>query len=325
MRETKLSARTGEILDRLESLYPDADCELNYGNAYELLIATILSAQCTDKRVNAVTPNLFARYPAADDLAKAALPEVEEIIQSTGFFRAKAKSITGCARALVAEHGGDVPRDFVAAVKLPGVGRKTASVVLGHAFGIAEGIAVDTHVLRLTARLGLTKNNDPIRVEQELMKLVPQKRWVKTTDLIIFHGRRVCNARKPLCGECGIFDLCAWESKQAYAMGEKKPKVKDGSRPVEGNARSNSLRRSDGVWGLGTPTKGGLRPPARGAEANSLRRSDGVWGLSTPTKRSLRPPAREAKANSLRRSDGAWGLSTPTKRSLRPPAKRTSK
>ena len=225
MKPTRLSVRAGEILDRLEKIYPDADCELRYGNAFELLIATILSAQCTDKRVNAVTPRLFARYPAAKDLAAAKLPEVEEIIRSTGFFRAKAKSITSCAQALVANHRGLVPRDFDAAVKLKGVGRKTASVVLGHAYGIAEGIAVDTHVLRLTARLGLTKHHDPIKVEQDLMKLVPRERWVKTTDLIIFHGRRTCDARKPRCGECGIFDLCAWASKQAYALGDSKPKA----------------------------------------------------------------------------------------------------
>ena len=223
MKRTRLSLRAGEILDRLEKVYPDADCELDHGNAFELLIATILSAQCTDKRVNAVTPQLFARYPRAMDLASAKLPEVEEIIRSTGFFRAKAKSITSCARALVANHGGEVPRDFDAAVKLKGVGRKTASVVLGHAYGITKGIAVDTHVLRLTARLGLTKHHDPIRVEQDLMKLVPKERWVRTTDQIIFHGRRTCDARKPRCGECGIFDLCAWASKQAYALGGSKP------------------------------------------------------------------------------------------------------
>ena len=221
---TKLSARTALILDRLEKIYPDADCELDYRNAFELLIATILSAQCTDKRVNAVTPQLFARYPNANDLAAAKLPEVEEIIRTTGFFRAKAKSITSCAQALVAHHGGEVPRDFDAATKLKGVGRKTASVVLGHAYGITEGIAVDTHVLRLTSRLGLTKHDDPIRVEQDLMKLVPRERWVKTTDLIIFHGRRTCDARKPRCGECGIFDLCPWVSKQAFAHGDAKAK-----------------------------------------------------------------------------------------------------
>ena len=223
---TKLSARTGLILDRLEKIYPDADCELDYQNAFELLIATILSAQCTDKRVNAVTPQLFARYPTANDLAAAKLPEVEEIIRTTGFFRAKAKSITSCAQALVTHHGGEVPRDFEAATKLRGVGRKTASVVRGHAYGITEGIAGDTHVLRLSSRLGLTEYDDPIRVEQDLMKLVPREGWVKTTDLIIFHGRRTCDARKPRCGECGIFDLCPWPSKQAFAHGEAKAKAK---------------------------------------------------------------------------------------------------
>lgn len=228
MKPTRLSLRTGEILDRLEKIYPDADCELNYRNAFELLIATILSAQCTDKRVNAVTPQLFARYPTANDLAVARLPEVEELIRTTGFFRAKAKSITACAQALVANHGGEVPRDFEAATKLKGVGRKTASVVLGHAYGIAMGIAVDTHVLRLTSRLGLTKHDDPIRVERDLMKLVPQERWVKTTDLIIFHGRRTCDARKPRCGECGLFDLCPWTSKEAFAHGESKPAGRGG-------------------------------------------------------------------------------------------------
>ena len=225
MRATKLSTRTRAILNRLAKIYPDADCELRYGSAYELLIATILSAQCTDKRVNSVTPLLFARYPTARDLAQASLPEVEALIRATGFFRAKAKSITGCAQVLVEQHGGQVPRDFDAAVRLRGVGRKTASVVLGHAYGIAEGIAVDTHVLRLSARLGLTRADDPIRVERDLMKLVPKDRWIKTTDLLIFHGRRVCDARKPKCGECGIFDLCAWPSKQAYALGGSKPRA----------------------------------------------------------------------------------------------------
>ena len=244
-----LSARTAEILDRLEKIHPDADCELDYRNAYELLIATILSAQCTDKRVNAVTPHLFARYPKAADLAQAKLPEVEEIIRSTGFFRAKAKSITACAQALVAEHGGDVPQDFDAAVKLKGVGRKTASVVLGHVWGIARGIAVDTHVLRLSGRLGLSRHDDPIHVEQDLMKLVPHKRWVKTTDLLIFHGRRVCDARKPKCFECGIFDLCPWKAKQSFAhspgaspkkasSGEAKPARKAPVAPVRKAGRA---------------------------------------------------------------------------------------
>jgi endonuclease-3 len=227
LKETAASARVAAMLDRLETIHPDADCELNYRNAFELLIATILSAQCTDKRVNAVTPTLFARYPEAHDLAVAPLPEVEEIIRSTGFFRSKARSITSCAQALVANHGGVVPRDFDAAVKLKGVGRKTASVVLGHAYGVAEGIAVDTHVLRLSDRLGLTRHHDPIRVEQDLMRVIPKARWVKTTDLLIFHGRRTCEARKPRCGQCSMFDLCPWPSKQAFAIGESKAKMKE--------------------------------------------------------------------------------------------------
>jgi endonuclease-3 len=264
LRETKLSVRTGEILDRLERIYPHADCELHYRNAFELLIATILSAQCTDRRVNAVTPHLFARYPTAGDLAAAGRPELEEIIRSTGFFRAKAKSITACAQALAASHGGEVPRDFGEAVKLKGVGRKTASVVLGHAYGIAEGIAVDTHVLRLTARLGLTKHDDPLRVEQDLMKLVPRPRWIKTTDLLIFHGRRVCDARKPRCGECGVFDLCRWESRQAHAMGESAPREKiASSRTKTRKAKANSPRRSAGGRRPSTPAKGDLRPAAK--------------------------------------------------------------
>ena len=227
-----LASRTKVILDRLNKVYPDADCELDYKNAYQLLIATILSAQCTDKRVNSVTPALFARYPKAKDLAVAKLPEVEEIIRPTGFFRSKAKSITSCAQALVKEHGGEVPKDFHAATKLKGVGRKTASVVLGHVYGIAEGIAVDTHVLRLSSRLRLSKHDDPISVEQDLMKLVPRERWIKVTDLLIFHGRRVCEARKPRCGSCEIFDLCPWASKQAFALDER-----PASRPSAKRAR----------------------------------------------------------------------------------------
>jgi endonuclease III len=231
-RTAALATRTKAILDRLDQVYPDADCELDYKNAFELLIATILSAQCTDKRVNSVTPTLFGRYPKAKDLAVAKLPEVEEIIRPTGFFRSKARSITSCAQSLVEHHGGEVPKDFAAATKLKGVGRKTASVVLGHAYGIAEGIAVDTHVLRLSSRLGLTKHDDPVNVEQDLMKLVPGERWIRVTDLLIFHGRRVCEARKPRCGACEIFDLCAWASKQSFAL-EEKPKPTKNAAPVK--------------------------------------------------------------------------------------------
>jgi endonuclease-3 len=218
------------ILDRLEQAHPEARCALTHRNAFELAVATILSAQCTDERVNKVTPQLFARFPNAASLAQAPLPDVEEIIRSTGFFRAKTKSIVGFAKGLVERHGGDVPHDFDAMVALPGIGRKTANVVLGHAYGMNEGIAVDTHVLRVTRRLGLTDSDDPVKVEAALMKLIPRERWTRTTDLVIFHGRKVCDARRPACGRCTLFDMCGWESRQAWASGEG-PKPKARARP----------------------------------------------------------------------------------------------
>jgi endonuclease-3 len=218
--------RAAQILDRLEKAHPEATCALHYRNPFELVAATILSAQCTDERVNMVTPALFKRYPTPAALARALPADVEGIIRSTGFFRAKAKSLMGCARALVEAHGGEVPRALQALVKLPGIGRKTANVVLGHAYDIAEGIAVDTHVLRVSNRLGIAKGDDPIKVEQQLMALVPTPRWTRTTDLLIFHGRKICDARRPLCGECPVFDLCRWKQRQAFALGtppRKKP------------------------------------------------------------------------------------------------------
>jgi endonuclease-3 len=215
--------RAAKILDILEKTYPDADTELGYRNAFELVVATILSAQCTDERVNLVTPSLFARFPTAQAMAKARPAQVEALIRSTGFYRAKTKNILGCAKALVADHGGVVPCTMEAMVKLPGVGRKTSSVVIGHAYGVAEGIAVDTHVLRVSNRLGIARGDDPIEVERQLMALVPRERWIKTTDLLIFHGRRICQARRPACGSCPVFSLCRWPSRQAFALG-KTPK-----------------------------------------------------------------------------------------------------
>jgi len=211
--------RARRILDLLERAHPEAKCALDHRNAFELAVATILSAQCTDERVNQVTPRLFERYPDAHALAAAPLPDVEEIIRSTGFFRAKARSVTGFARGLVERHAGDVPRTMDELVPLPGIGRKTANVVLGHAFGVNEGVAVDTHVLRVTNRLGLVESGDPAVVEAALMKLVPRERWTRTTDLLIFHGRKVCDARRPACGICPVFALCAWEGRQAWASG----------------------------------------------------------------------------------------------------------
>ena len=209
--------RAGKILDILDKTYPDADCALHWRNPYELLAATILSAQCTDERVNQVTPGLFARYPTPAALAEARPEDVEALIKPTGFFRAKTKSLIGCARGLVANHGGDVPRKMEDLVKLPGTGRKTASVVLGHAWGLAEGIAVDTHVIRVSNRLGIVDSDVQAEIEQQLMSLIPRERWIKTTDLLIFHGRRICAAMRPRCGECPVFALCRWESRQAFA------------------------------------------------------------------------------------------------------------
>jgi endonuclease-3 len=192
----------------LLALYPDAHCELDFRSPWELLVATILSAQCTDKRVNLVTPTLFARYPTPVELAKARAEDVEAIIQSTGFFRAKTKSILGAAKALVERHGAAVPGSMEELVGLPGVGRKTANVVLGNAFGASEGVVVDTHVERLAQRLGLSKETDPIRIERDLMELFPRERWTMLGHLLIWHGRRVCVARKPRCPECTLASFC---------------------------------------------------------------------------------------------------------------------
>jgi endonuclease-3 len=209
--------RTGAILDALDQAHPEARCALDYRNPFELLIATILSAQCTDERVNQVTPALFDRFPSAAALAQADLGEIEQLIRPTGFFRAKARSIRGCAQALVEHHAGSVPRSMQELVPIPGIGRKTASVVLGHAYDIAEGIAVDTHVLRVGNRLGIASADDASEVEKQLMALVPRERWIRTTDVIIFHGRKVCNARRPDCGHCSVFALCRWPDREAVA------------------------------------------------------------------------------------------------------------
>mgnify|MGYP001550128724 CR=1 FL=1 len=207
-RGAALQARATEILARLKGEYPDAHCALDHRNAFELLCATILSAQCTDVRVNQVTPALFARYPTPAALARAAQPALEAIIRPTGFFRNKAKSLIGMAQAIVAEHADQVPRTMDELQALPGVGRKTANVILGNAYGINEGVTVDTHVGRLSRRLGLSRHDDPVKVEQDLMKLIPRDDWALVSHLLIFHGRQVCTARKPRCEDCVLADLC---------------------------------------------------------------------------------------------------------------------
>ena len=203
-----LSKRTLDILRRLKTAYPGAHCELNFANPLQLLVATILSAQCTDKRVNLVTQSLFQKYRTARDFAEAPAAALEEDIKSTGFFRNKARSIQGACRALVEKYGGEVPRSMESLVELDGVGRKTANVVLGNAYGLAEGIVVDTHVARLAGRLGLTRNTAAEKIEADSQKLVPRADWTLASHLLIWHGRRRCFARQPDCAECEIKSLC---------------------------------------------------------------------------------------------------------------------
>ncbi len=202
-----LRQRAGRIVRKLAQLYPDAHCALHYENPLQLLIATILSAQCTDERVNRVTPALFARYPDAHAFATADPAELEKMIQSTGFFRNKARNIIACCRQLVELHNGEVPRTMEELVPLPGVGRKTANVILGNAFDV-PGIPVDTHVGRLSQRMGLSVHDDPEKIERDLMALVPRPKWTMFAHRMIFHGRQVCHARKPLCEQCALAALC---------------------------------------------------------------------------------------------------------------------
>jgi len=200
--------RACQILDLLKQHYPDAKCSLDYQTPVQLLVATILSAQCTDERVNRVTPALFARFPDAESLAKADIEELETLIYSTGFYRHKAKNIQGACRRLMAEFGGEVPQTMADLLTLPGVARKTANVVLANAYDIIQGVTVDTHVKRLSGRLGLTKETDPIKIEKDLMKVIPQKDWEKFSISIIYHGRAICKARKPDCPSCPVAHLC---------------------------------------------------------------------------------------------------------------------
>lgn len=223
--------RVAQLVGVLPEVYPGARCELDFRTPLELLVATILSAQCTDKRVNLVTPALFARYRKAKDYAGASPPTLERMIRSTGFFRNKAKSIRAAAAAIVAKHEGKVPDTMAELHDLPGVGRKTANVVLGNAFNKDEGIVVDTHVTRLSHRLRLTRQTDPEKIEQELMKLVPRNRWTIWSHWLIWHGRRRCFARRPDCTQCEIFRLCP-SGKVFVRSGEALPPPEEKAKPV---------------------------------------------------------------------------------------------
>jgi endonuclease III len=205
---TDLKKRAAEIDRRLQKRYPDAKCSLDFTNAFELLIATILSAQSTDARVNIVTKSLFRKYPGPADFAKADLVEMEKDVKQTGFFRNKAKAVINCSKAIMEKHGGKVPSTMEELVELPGVGRKTANVVLGNAMGINLGVVVDTHVGRVSGRLGFTESADPVVIEQDLMKLIPREKWTAFAHRVIYHGRQTCEARKPKCEECVVNDLC---------------------------------------------------------------------------------------------------------------------
>lgn len=204
----KRTERTAAVVELLANEYPDARCELDFDGPWQLLVATVLSAQCTDQRVNQVTPSLFRRWPSPRDLAAAELGELEDVIRPTGFFRNKARSLREAARTLIADHRGQIPEDLEQLVRLPGVGRKTAKVVLGEAFGVAAGITVDTHVRRVARRLGLTRANDPEKIAAELEGMIPRDQWIRFSMRMILHGRRVCSARKPSCHECALEQVC---------------------------------------------------------------------------------------------------------------------
>jgi len=205
---SKESDRVASILAGLDELYPDAHCELSFATPFQLLVATILSAQCTDKRVNLVTPALFARFPDAAAMSQAKPAVLQKLIQSTGFFRNKAKSILGASRLIMEDFGGEVPRTMEELLTLPGVARKTANVVLGSAFGMNEGMVVDTHIARLSQRLKLSRETDPVKIEKELCGKLPQEKWTLVGHQLIWHGRRVCDARKPNCGACALQPYC---------------------------------------------------------------------------------------------------------------------
>ncbi|MFL5783794.1 MAG: endonuclease III [Bacteriovoracaceae bacterium] len=235
MKKSEIAAT---VIERLRKVHPDAHCELDHSNAFELLLATILSAQCTDARVNMVTPALFKAYPTPQKLAKAPLTDVEELIKSINFYKNKAKSLIGCARMLMEKYKGDIPRTVEELEELPGVGRKTANVVLGNAFNINTGIVVDTHVKRTAALLGLTKETDPAKVEVDLMKLFSNETWCELSHLLIFLGRRTCIANRPQCDLCSLKDVCHSSGKITK---KNAPKAQ---RPLKGGTKGVAARKS---------------------------------------------------------------------------------
>ncbi len=231
--DTMKKEKTAIVIRRLKKAYPDAHCALNHSNPFELMIATILSAQCTDERVNIVTANLFRKYRSPADFVAVSQAELEKDIHSTGFFRNKAKNIKAASQRLLEVYGGEVPRSMEDLLTLGGVARKTANVVLGNAFAIASGVVVDTHVARLSQRLGLTDATSPEKIEADLIELVPKRHWIMFSHWLIFHGRRVCNARSPKCSDCVLADICPSYPVFTQAVGIKKPRPKAGREPAE--------------------------------------------------------------------------------------------
>jgi len=209
-KEQKEKERLSEILKRLDEHFPEAECALSHRDPFQLMVATILSAQCTDERVNKVTPGLFDRYPDIPSLAQADCEELQDIIRSTGFFRNKAKSLTAASRKILEDHGGQIPATMEELLTLPGVARKTANVVLGTGFGIASGVVVDTHVKRISNRLGFSDEKDPVKIEQDLIRVLPQEKWILVAHQLIHFGRRICKAQRPLCSDCFLADLCPY-------------------------------------------------------------------------------------------------------------------
>jgi endonuclease-3 len=265
-RKTDLKARAKEINQRLAKQYPDAKCSLDFTNAFELLIATILAAQSTDVRINIVTKSLFRKYPDPQAFAGASQVEMETDVKQTGFFRNKAKAVIACSKAIVERHGGQVPRTIEELTALPGVGRKTANVVLGNALQIQAGIIVDTHMTRLSGRLGLTQNVDPEKIEQDLMPLVPRPEWTSFANRVIHHGRRVCVARKPLCPECVLNDICpSADLFRAEAVKGKAAKAKGvkASPPSPASSRGRSARSATPSSPSPSRSRTSKSPPGR--------------------------------------------------------------
>ena len=236
-RMTKAQAGAVSTYEKLREMYPDAHCELDHRSAFELLVATVLSAQSTDKMVNSVTPTLVAKDPTPEKLANASPADVEKLVGSTGFFRQKTKAIMGLSKKIVEEHGGEVPKTMEELVKLPCVGRKTANVLLGVWFRSPVGVVVDTHVQRVSQRLGWTKHTDPVDIEQDLMRILPQSEWDCVAHVLIFHGRRVCYAQRPACASCGVNDVCP-SAFHAENVGRKPPRVRPAAKKTQGAAKA---------------------------------------------------------------------------------------